>query len=197
MPSQNSACCQSACQRSHTYTNLGRTRARGLEVEVDLQPRPWLGFLGQYTFTDSEILESANGFDPVYAEGEPLLRRPRHQGALTARVSFPRWSAGLTVVSVGERADSDFVGIGLARNTGHTRVDARVRVRIVGPLEAWLVGENLTDATYQGGNEFSGVVELSRPMDHDSDVTDIEAVLAKNFDLQRSAVQLVSWSRLH
>ena len=55
----------------------------------------------------------------------------------------------------------------------------------------------LTDADYRGGNEFSGVVELSRPMDHDSDVTDIEAVLAKNFDLQRSAVQLVSWSRLH
>lgn len=55
----------------------------------------------------------------------------------------------------------------------------------------------LTDGDYQGGNEFSGVVELSRPMDHDSDVTDIEAVLAKNFDLQQSAVQLVSWSRLH
>lgn len=55
----------------------------------------------------------------------------------------------------------------------------------------------LTDVDYRGGNEFSGVVELSRPMEHDSDVTDIEAVLAKNFDLQQSAVQLVSWSRLH
>ena len=55
----------------------------------------------------------------------------------------------------------------------------------------------LTDGDYQGGNEFSGVIELSRPMDHDTDVTDIEAILAKNFDLQQSAVQLVSWSRLH
>ncbi len=55
----------------------------------------------------------------------------------------------------------------------------------------------LTDTDYRGGNEFSGVVELSRPMDQDSEVSDIEAVLAKNFDLQRSAVQLVSWSRLH
>jgi hypothetical protein len=41
------------------------------------------------------------------------------------------------------------------------------------------------------------VVELSRPMEQDSDVSDIEAVLARNFDLQISAVQLVSWSRLH
>jgi len=55
----------------------------------------------------------------------------------------------------------------------------------------------LTDANYRGGNEFSGVVELSRPMDQGSEVSDIEAVLARNFDLQRSAVQLVSWSRLH
>lgn len=55
----------------------------------------------------------------------------------------------------------------------------------------------LTDADYRGGNEFSGVVELSRPMDRDCDTADIEAVLAQNFDLHRTAVKLVSWSRLH
>jgi len=55
----------------------------------------------------------------------------------------------------------------------------------------------LTDVNFHGGNEFSGVVELSHPMDMGSDVTDIEAILARNFDLQQSAVQLVSWSRLH
>ena len=55
----------------------------------------------------------------------------------------------------------------------------------------------LTDAQYCGCNEFSGVVELSQPMDGDSDKRDIEAVLAQNFDLNRSEVRLVSWSRLH
>lgn len=55
----------------------------------------------------------------------------------------------------------------------------------------------LTDANYRDGNEFSGVVELNRPLHQDSEVSDIEAVLAQNFDLQLSAVQLVSWSRLH
>ncbi len=55
----------------------------------------------------------------------------------------------------------------------------------------------LTDADYRGGNEFSGVVELNRPMDMDSETADIEAVLARNFDLNKSAVKLVSWSRLH
>ncbi|MBT8099113.1 MAG: hypothetical protein KJO82_05155 [Gammaproteobacteria bacterium] len=55
----------------------------------------------------------------------------------------------------------------------------------------------LTDATYRDGNEFSGVVELSQPMDGESDKRDIEAVLARNFDLDRGDVKLVSWSRLH
>jgi hypothetical protein len=55
----------------------------------------------------------------------------------------------------------------------------------------------LTDTQYRGGNEFSGVIELSHPMDSDTDVRDIEAVLARNFDLRRNAVKLVSWSRLH
>ncbi len=55
----------------------------------------------------------------------------------------------------------------------------------------------LTDAKYRGGNEFSGVVELSQPMAGDSDDRDIEAVLARNFDLNHNEVRLVSWSRLH
>lgn len=55
----------------------------------------------------------------------------------------------------------------------------------------------LTDAEYRGGNEFCGVVELNEPMSQDTDRRDIEAILARNFDLARSAVRLVSWSRLH
>ncbi|MCH7503122.1 MAG: hypothetical protein IIA10_07200 [Proteobacteria bacterium] len=55
----------------------------------------------------------------------------------------------------------------------------------------------LTDTQYRGGNEFSGVVELSQPMDEDSETRDIEAVLARNFDLHLNSVKLVSWSRLH
>ena len=76
-----------------------------------------------------------------------------------------------------------------------SRRDARVIFRTMSAK--YYTQFKLTDGDYHGGNEFSGVVELSRPMDQDSDVTDIEAVLAKNFDLRQSAVQLVSWSRLH
>ncbi len=55
----------------------------------------------------------------------------------------------------------------------------------------------LTDASYKGHNEFAGVVELNEPMDASHDRADIEAVLARNFDLDRSGLRLLSWSRLH
>ena len=55
----------------------------------------------------------------------------------------------------------------------------------------------LTDTYYRDGNEFCGVVELAEPMEQASDSRDIEASLARQFDLQKKRVKLLSWSRLH
>lgn len=132
-----------------TYINLAHTRARGVELELEARPVRALQVLGQYTFLDGEILESPSDFDPVYAVGQPLLRRPRHQASLSAHLGYSRWSVGVSLVHVGERADSDFVGLGLTRNAAYTRLDARLRARVLGPLEVFCVGENLLDASYQ------------------------------------------------
>jgi vitamin B12 transporter len=132
-----------------TYVNLAQTRAQGFEVSLEARPVPQLSLFGQYTRLDGEILESPSDFDPVYAVGQPLLRRPKHQGSLGAQLSFPRWSAGVTLALVGERADSDFVGLGLMTNPGYARLDARLRVRLVGALEAFVIGDNLLDEEYQ------------------------------------------------
>ncbi len=132
-----------------SYVNLARTRSRGIEVAVEARPVKAVWIAGQYTYQDGKILESPSDFDPVYAVGEPLLRRPRHQGSLSGGVRFGRASFGATVVHVGARADSDFVGLGLKRNDAYTRLDARARARVFGPLEAFVVAENLADASYQ------------------------------------------------
>jgi outer membrane receptor protein involved in Fe transport len=132
-----------------TYVNLGHTRAQGLEVVLEARPVRSVQVLGQYTFLDGTILESPSDFDPVYAVGQPLLRRPRHQASLSVDLQRPRWSAGAFLVHVGERADSDFVGLGLSHNPGYTRLDARLQVRVRGPLEAFLSADNLLDARYQ------------------------------------------------
>jgi vitamin B12 transporter len=131
-----------------TYENLGRTRGRGLELAADAAPSRHLSLGGQYTLLDGEILVSTSS-NPLYAVGEPLLRRPKHQGSFWATTHYGRLSAGANLILVGTRADSDFYGIGLEQNEGYTRLDARVRVRVGQRIEAFAVAENLFDAQYQ------------------------------------------------
>ena len=144
-----------------TYVNLARTRSRGIEAELESRPLPALQLLGQYTLQNGVILESPSDFDPVYAAGQPLLRRPRHQGSLSASYAVARGSVGATLVGVGRRADSDFVGLGLTRSAGYLRLDLRARLRVAGPLEAFLVSENVADARYQ---EVLGYPALGRSL---------------------------------
>ena len=144
-----------------SYVNLAHTQASGLELSFEARPIAHLQLFGQYTYLDGRVLESPSDFDPVYAVGEPLLRRPWNLGSFTGQLSFPRWSAGATLARVGARADSDFVGLGLTRNDAYTRLDARVRVRLVDAVEAFLVGENLLDAHYQ---EVLGYPALGRTL---------------------------------
>jgi vitamin B12 transporter len=132
-----------------TYVNLGKTRGQGVEVALAASPLPRLTLSAEYTYLDGEILVSTSSFDPVYAEGQPLLRQPKHHGSLSARYGGERISVGASLVSVGERSDSDFVGIGLTRSVAYTRVDARLHARVVRGLSAYVVAENLFDRQYQ------------------------------------------------
>jgi vitamin B12 transporter len=132
-----------------TYVNLGKTRARGLEVELEAVPMDALRLRGHYTLLDGEVIVSASEFNPIFAVGQPLLRRPRHQGSFTAEVGNARALVAATLVAVGARADSDFAGLDLTRNPGYTRLDVRARLRIVPRLSAFVAAENVTDRAYQ------------------------------------------------
>ncbi len=133
-----------------TYVNLEQTRARGFEVEMEGRPRPWLQLFADYTYLDGQILESGREFfSSIYAEGKPLLRRPKHQGSLTTFAGNERAGFGATLVIVSQRADSDFVGLNISRNPGYQRLDLRGRVRLFRGLEAFVIGENVLDEQYQ------------------------------------------------
>jgi len=131
-----------------TFVNLGETQARGLEAGIEVAPVAHFSFSAQYTYLDGRIVTSGNTFDPVYAAGQSLLRRPKHQGSISAQGRQGRVSAGATLLLVGKRADSDFSGIGLLENGGYTRFDARLRVRLGRGFELYTVGENLFDEDY-------------------------------------------------
>ena len=111
-----------------SYTNLGETRARGLELELDRGAHARADAVRPLHVTDGEVIVSTSDFDPVYAVGAPLLRRPGTRAA-SRPLDEGRVTLGATLVAVGKRADSDFAGLGLTENEGYTRIDARARVR--------------------------------------------------------------------
>ena len=46
-------------------------------------------------------------------------------------------------------------------------------------------------------DEYTGVVELNHPANTVLDPAEIEAILAKNFNLEANEVELLNWSRVH
>jgi hypothetical protein len=52
------------------------------------------------------------------------------------------------------------------------------------------------DAVEGSDQEFSGVVEVNQATELDYETSEIEALLARNFDLRSSDVRLINWSRL-
>jgi hypothetical protein len=53
------------------------------------------------------------------------------------------------------------------------------------------------EAAHEGSDqEFSGVVEVNQPTELRFETKDIEALLARNFDLRSGDVRLINWARL-
>jgi vitamin B12 transporter len=144
-----------------SYVNLGETRAKGLELGIEAAPHALVRLSGQYTFLDGDVVTSGSAFDPVYEAGKPLLRRPENRGTVSLRVGNERFNGNTAVVRVGERADSDFLGLGLEQAPAYTRVDARVHGRLTRTLEAYAVAENLLDREYE---EVLGYPALGRSL---------------------------------
>jgi outer membrane cobalamin receptor len=57
------------------------------------------------------VTRSANPFSPVFQEGRPLFRRPRHSGSLRLFWDWRRLNVTSTTVYVGRRVDSDFAAL--------------------------------------------------------------------------------------
>src|SRR5204863_5045156 len=63
------------------FSNIGLTRARGIEVGALVAPLAVVRAHADYTLLDSKILESASPTDTLFGLGSPAFRRPRHSGS--------------------------------------------------------------------------------------------------------------------
>jgi vitamin B12 transporter len=92
-----------------TYVNVGGARARGLEVGITVRPAHGLAIGAGYTRLLTEVSEGSETGSLEFLDGEPLLRRPRHQGRIHAQYRFAGGAmVALSVLAVGSRADIDF-----------------------------------------------------------------------------------------
>jgi len=131
-----------------SFFNLGRTRARGLETVVRGRLGEAWHLSGAYTYMDSRVLESASPGDPVFAEGQPLLRRPRHSGAVDLRWQPGRWTLGANALMVGRRADSDFAGLDIAENPGYLVVNFLSSLRLTESASVYVLVNNALNQRY-------------------------------------------------
>jgi vitamin B12 transporter len=129
--------------------NVGRARARG--VEVSAQGPVTANVKGgiTYTYLDSEQLDT----------GLELLRRPRHSGSAFLSVRHGISELNVIVLRTGERADIlPILPFTRTSNRAHTTVDANVQLDL-GRFTPYVKLENLTDVEYE---EVRGYVSPSR-----------------------------------
>jgi outer membrane cobalamin receptor len=145
--------------------NIANARARGLETSAALRARGGLSLSAAYTWLDTAVLavDGASGeAPPPFEAGDPLIRRPRHQGWVGAVLARPRWSAFTRVDLRGSVQDVDptYGAFG-----GTITADGYVVLRAGGSLDIGrrlhllLRAENLLDARYE---EAAGYPALGR-----------------------------------
>ncbi len=116
------------------YFNIDETRARGVEIEGDINITPRLSASAAYTFTDAIDL----------ATDAQLLRQPKHKGtAIVTYTLVDRLSLAATLIVNGRENDTP------APNDGFIRLDLRAAYALTDKLELYGRVENATDTAYQ------------------------------------------------
>jgi vitamin B12 transporter len=138
--------------------NISNARARGLELNLAWRGPDGLSARGGYTFLDTEILavDRAAAAPSPFNVGDPLLRRPRHQGSLDVLWTRKALSAFAEVRARGEVLDVEptFGAFGgLFESAGFAVVDAGASWRFPRGVEVFARGTNLLNRSYE---EFLG-----------------------------------------
>ena len=135
--------------------NLDNSRARGLELAATARTAQGFEARVTYTWLDTEVLEldaAAGQAKAGFEVGDPLFRRPRHQGSLALSFTQPRFSVFTSVGARGRTLDIDpTFGTfgGLFNNPSYAVVDIGGSLRVTTGLE--LIGriQNLLDNDYE------------------------------------------------
>jgi vitamin B12 transporter len=134
--------------------NIANARARGVELALTARGASGLEAAVTYTFLDTEVL-AVDGLriaPQPFRVGDPLLRRPRHQGMLRFGIARRALSAFVALHARGRVLDVDpsFGAFGgLVQAPGYTVVDASISRRIGRGVEVFARLDNALDREYE------------------------------------------------
>lgn len=139
------------------FINYDRARARGLELVAALRPVRRLSVSGHYTLVASKQVAAADVIDfstlklvPSNEVGLPLVRRPKHSGAINVAWTSERFDLNLDGFFVGRRRDVDPVTFSrLVYNGGYAKLDLAGGYRVTPRVTAFARIENLLNQNYQ------------------------------------------------
>jgi outer membrane cobalamin receptor len=138
----------------YSTDNVSNARARGLELGGAWQRAAGFSVRASYTLLDTEVLavdHSAQAPAP-YRVGDPLLRRPRHSGAVTASWTRARAAMFATVEARGRALDAEpsfGPSGGLYENPGRTVVDLGGTLHLLRHVDVYARVMNLLDRDYE------------------------------------------------
>jgi vitamin B12 transporter len=131
------------------YINLEKSFAQGAEAELQSRLTQRLSWNTSYTYTSTQILLAPPGSSPPYAQGDPLLRRPRHTASTLLTYLGPRWGGNLGGSFVGPRPDSDFDGFGITHAPGYFLLNAGGWYKVNSRVTLYANAENVLDHFYE------------------------------------------------
>jgi vitamin B12 transporter len=110
------------------YINVNKALAHGAEFEAHARLTKALSITSSYTYTSTQALNAplCTPGTGCTANGEPLLRRPKHFGQVLATYVAGKWGGSVGGSFVGRRPDSDFLFGVIPPQTfvdGYARID--------------------------------------------------------------------------
>lgn len=135
---------------SVNYVNVGEVASNGLELESKYVGSA-LTLRATFTLLDTEVTDAGAGSDPLYQEGERLVRRPKQTASLA--ITYGRsFNVGAIISYVGKRDDLFYDETFTAQRVGlpaYTKVDATLRSPSFSGVRGMLKIENVLDEEYQ------------------------------------------------
>ena len=136
------------------YVNLEKSLAHGAEAELQSRLTPRLSWNTSYTYTSTQILLAPAGSFPPNAQGDPLLRRPRHSATTLLTYLGSRWGGNLAGSFVGPRPDSDFEGFNINHTPGYFLLNVGGWYKVNPRITLYANVENVLNHFYEEATGF-------------------------------------------